>query len=67
MPTVKTTPRLPLSAQRRRVAQKIATIREEVKDLLDSVELLEARAKDTGVRYTADEVRAQLGLKPVKR
>ena len=67
MPTVKTPLALPLSAQRRRVVKKIATIREEVEDLLDSVELLEARAKDTGVRYTAGEVRANLGLKPVKR
>jgi hypothetical protein len=67
MPTVKTATRLPLSSQRRRVARKIATIREEVEDLLDSVELLEARAKDTGVRFTSGEIRTRLGLKPVKR
>ena len=67
MPTVKTPPRLPLSEQRRRVARKIATIREEVEDLLDSVVLLEARAKDNGVRHSSDEVRAKLGLAPLKR
>ena len=67
MPTVRTPVRLPLNAERRRVVQKIATIRAEVEDLLDSVELLEARAKDNGVRYSADEVRARLGLSPLKR
>ena len=67
MPTVKTPTRLPLSAQRRRVAQKIASIREEVEDLLDSVVLLEARAKDNGVRYSTNEVRAKLGLTLPKR
>ena len=67
MPTVKTSPRRSLSSQRRRVAKKITLIREEVEDLLDSVVLLEARAKDNGVRYSADEVRAKLGLAPLKR
>lgn len=67
MPTVKTSARLPLNAQRRRVAKKIAVIREEVEDLLDSVELLEARAKDNGMRYSTDEVRAKLRLVPLRR
>ena len=67
MPTVKTPARQPLTAQRRRVVRKIATIREEVEDLLDSVVLLETRAKDNGVRYSSDEVRAKLGLAPLKR
>jgi hypothetical protein len=67
MPTVKTPARQPLSAQRRLVVKKIATIRGEVEDLLDSVDLLEARAKDNGVRHSAKEVRAKLGLAPLKR
>ncbi len=67
MPIVKTPARPPLNAQRRRVARKIADMREEVEDLRDSLELLEARAKDNGVRYSTDEVRAKLGLPPLKR
>jgi hypothetical protein len=67
MPTVKIPALLPLSAQRRRVAKKIAIIRGEVEDLLDSVDLLEARAKDKGVRHSTNDVRAKLGLAPLKR
>ena len=36
-------------------------------EMLDSHDLLEARAKDTGVRYSADQARAKLGLGPLKR
>ena len=67
MPTRKTPVRLPLPAQRWRVARELAGVREELGDLLDSVVLLEARAKDNGVRYSTDEVRAKLGLSPLKR
>ncbi|MBL9187396.1 MAG: hypothetical protein JNK23_07970 [Opitutaceae bacterium] len=67
MPTAKPSSRQPLSAQRRRVVRKIATIREEVEDLLDSVQLLEARAKDIGVRHSTNDVRAKLGLAPLRR
>ena len=65
MPTVKTPARPPLSAQRRRVARRIAAMREEVDNLRDSLELLEARARDNGVRYSTHEVRAKLGLAPL--
>lgn len=52
---------------RRRAARKIAVLRDEVDDLRDSLDLLEARARDNGVRYSADEVRIKLGLLPLKR
>jgi len=67
MPTVKTPAKIPLSAQRRRVARKIVSMRQEAEDLLDSLELLEARARDNGARYSTSEVRAKLGLAPLKR
>jgi hypothetical protein len=67
MPIVKTPARPMLSTQRRRVVRKIATMRAEAEDLLDSLELLEARAKDNGVRYSVDEVRAKLRLPQLKR
>jgi hypothetical protein len=67
MPTVKNPSPLPLGVQRRRVARKLAAMRAEAEDLLDSLELLEARAKDNGVRYSTNEVRAKLGLAPLKR
>ena len=38
---------------------------EAIEDLLDSLELLEARAKDNGVRYSSSELRAKLGLPPL--
>jgi len=49
------------------VARKIAGLRDEVEDLLDSLDLLEARARDNGVRHSTTEVRARLGLAPLKR
>lgn len=66
MPTVKPAPAPRLAAQRRRAARKIAVLRDEVDDLRDSLDLLEARARDDGIRYSADEVRAKLGLAPLK-
>jgi hypothetical protein len=51
------------AAQRRRVVKEISRLREEVEDLMDYLDLLEARAKNRGKRtYTTDEVRSQLGL-----
>lgn len=67
MPTVKPAPAPRLAVQRRRAARKIAVLREEVDDLRDSLDLLDARARDDGTRYTADEVRLKLGLLPLKR
>ena len=49
--------------QKRRVVKEISRLREEVEDLMDYLDLLEARAKNRGKRtYATDEVRTQLGL-----
>jgi len=53
--------------QRRRAVKKIAVLRAEVDDLRDSLDLLDARARDDGIRHSADAVRAKLGLSPLKR
>ena len=53
-------------SQRRRAVRKIAVLREEVDDLRDSLDLLDARARDDGPRSSVDEVRAKLGLLPLK-
>lgn len=66
MPTVKPAPAPRLAMQRRRAARKIAVLREEVDDLRDSLDLLAARARDDGARYSADEVRAKLELPPLR-
>jgi hypothetical protein len=51
------------ATQRRRVVKEISRLREEVEDLMDYLDLLEARAKNKGKRtYSTAEVRAQLGL-----
>jgi LytS/YehU family sensor histidine kinase len=51
------------AAQKRRVVKEICRLREEVEDLMDYLDLLEARAKNKGKRiYTTDEVRTELGL-----
>ena len=67
MPTVNPAPAPRLAVQRRRAVRKIAVLRDEVDDLRDSLDLLDARARDDGIRYSADEVRAKLGLSPLKR
>ena len=66
MPTVKPAPAPRLAIQRRRAVRKIAILRDEVDDLRDSLDLLDARARDDGTRYSADEVRVKLGLAPLK-
>ncbi len=51
------------AAQKRRVVKEISRLREEVEDLMDYLDLLEARAKNKGKRtYTTDEVRTELEL-----
>jgi hypothetical protein len=51
------------AAQKRRVVQQISRLREKVEDLMDYLDLLEARAKNEDKRtYTTEEVRARLGL-----
>jgi hypothetical protein len=58
------TPKKPnFATQKRHVVKEISRLREEVEDLMDYLDLLEARAKNKAKRtYSTDEVRAQLGL-----
>ena len=49
--------------QRKNVISQISSLREQVEDLHDYLDLLEARARNKGKRtLTTDEVRKQLGL-----
>lgn len=54
----------PVAKKRRRsVASQISSLREQVEDLHDYLDLLEARVRNKGKRsFTTDEVRKQLGL-----
>ena len=48
---------------RKNVINQISALREQMEDLNDYLDLLEARARNKGKRtYTTDEVRKQLGL-----
>lgn len=50
-------------AQRKNVISQISSLREQVEDLHDYLDLLEARARNKGKRTsTTEEVRKQLGL-----
>ena len=49
--------------QRKLVINQISSLREQVEDLHDYLDVLEARARNKGKRtFTTDEVRKQLGL-----
>jgi hypothetical protein len=49
--------------QRKNVISQISALREQMADLNDYLDLLEARARNKGKKtFTADEVRKQLGL-----
>jgi hypothetical protein len=49
--------------QRKNVLSQISSLREQLEDLHDYLDLLEARARNKGKRtYSTDEVRKQLGL-----
>jgi hypothetical protein len=49
--------------QRKNVIIQISALREQVEDLNDYLDLLEARARNQGKRtFTTEEVRKQLGL-----
>jgi cell division protein FtsB len=49
--------------QRRNVIAQISSLREQMEDLNDYLDLLEARARNKGKRrFTTEEVRKQLGL-----
>jgi cell division protein FtsB len=46
------------------VVKRIAELREELEDLVDDLDLLEARARNFGKkRYSTDQVKKMLGLK----
>jgi hypothetical protein len=49
--------------QRKLVIKQISSLREQVEDLHDYLDVLEARAQNKGKRtYSTDDVRKQLGL-----
>ena len=49
--------------QRKNVVSQISSLREQMEDLRDYLDLLEARARNKGKRtFTTQEVRKQLGL-----
>ena len=49
--------------QRKLVINQISSLREQLEDLHDYLDVLEARARNKGKRtFTTDEVRKQLGL-----
>lgn len=51
------------TTQRKNVIKQISSLREQVEDLHDYLNLLEARARNKGKRtFTTEEVRQQLGL-----
>ena len=55
--------RPPAKTQRKNVINQISSLREQLEDLHDYLDLLEARARNKGKRpYTTGEVRKQLGL-----
>ena len=52
-----------LKARQKNVIRQISSLREQVEDLNDYLDLLEARARNQGKRtFTTEEVRKQLGL-----
>ncbi|HEY1716946.1 MAG TPA: hypothetical protein VGH42_01480 [Verrucomicrobiae bacterium] len=52
-----------LKRQQKTVLKQIGSLREQMEDLNDYLDLLEARARNKGKpTFTTDEVRKQLGL-----
>ena len=52
-----------LKRQQKAVLKQIGSLREQMEDLNDYLDLLEARARNRGKpTFTTDEVRKQLGL-----
>ena len=59
-----TTKRPTLTKQRKAMETAVARLREEAEDLMDSIDLLEARARNFGKpTLSLAEVRKKLGLK----
>jgi len=53
-----------LKRQRQQILRQVREMRDEVQDLLDSLDLLEARAQNAGTpTYSLAEVKKKLGLK----
>lgn len=53
--------------ERKYVIKTIAELRQELEDLIDYLDLLEARAQNFGKRrYSTEQVKKMLGLKSVK-
>lgn len=53
--------------ERRYVIKTIAELRQELEDLIDYLDLLEARAQNFGKqRYSIEQVKKMLGLKSVR-
>lgn len=49
------------------VVERIAELRQEVEDVIDYLDLLEARAQNFGKRrYSTEQVKKMLGLKSVR-
>jgi len=52
-----------LNRQQKNVLKQIVSLREQMEDLSDYLDLLEARAQNKGKKtFSTDEVRRQLGL-----
>jgi cell division protein FtsB len=52
-----------LKRQQKTVLKQISSLREQMEDLNDYLDLLEARARNKGKpTFTTDEIRKQLGL-----
>ena len=52
-----------MNIKREKISSQISSLREQMADLNDYLDLLEARAQNKGKRtFTTDEVRKQLGL-----
>ncbi len=52
-----------LNRQQKTVLKQIGSLREQMEDLNDYLDLLEARARNKGKKtFSTDEVRQQLGL-----
>ena len=52
-----------LNRQQKNVLKQIVSLREQMEDLSDYLDLLEARARNKGKKtFSTDEVRRQLGL-----
>jgi hypothetical protein len=60
---ISTSKKISLNRQQKNVLKQIVSLREQMEDLNDYLDLLEARARNKGKKtFSTDEVRQQLGL-----